>query len=1173
MKKTGFPTVLLLLISTLLASAQNPMLNTRWTAISGSPEAVDWSATCLDNSGQLLTTGNSQNINQGANILTKKYNLDGTLAWQVEWNGATNGSDFGTAIYVQSNSVFVCGATFNLTNQDYDYVVLSYNLSSGVLNWSYTYLDESGGNDIPSDIVCGPAGGVFITGVRQGSTSLADYCTICLNGSGQLQWVRNYDYSSYFDIASKVVINSNNECVVTGGSGTSINNGDICSIKYSLNGDQLVVNRSQNSTLSFDQAFEITKDQSDNLYIVGKTGTSSNGFDIKVIKLNSDLSILWELSHDGYGLNDQGQSIDVDANGNAYITGHLMNDEGHKELVVLKLDAQGTILWEKRKRSAYNGDAAGCQIQEFEGNVYAVGDIKTDLNMDIIAISFDGSGNQRWIRTIDGGTGGNDSGRHARVVNDNYIYISGSVETVDGLQYMDRRFEQWQRLQTVLNDLQGNPVRIKNELVVHFSPSKINTSVIDNKEIIYSSLGDFLTEDAMVAVNTALGIEMKDQKAIKVYKKMTTADSLSTDRLGNIRDMPAHWSSLVVTLPNVLDNELALENLLALNSVVEYAGFNNVYVLNAVPNDNLVTTEQASLIATSNYPSANINIEPAWDISTGNTYIKAGILDSPIYWGHEDFGDGTYSGSKVAGGWDWTTNQPISNIDMEQITSSHATQCAGIIGALRNNQIGIAGIAGGDVDNLGSTGVQLFSLGVILDGATNTELLAEAIVEGAFDTPDFGYGLHIMNMSAGTTTTQNPDVLAALISCYRNNCVFVASRGNSGNTSVNYPASYGDQYVISVGASGTNGKYKDLSNGEENWSSSYGGGMDLIAPGTSAIVTTTVQPQLSNYIAGSGTDCSTGSDLYNCFSGSSASAPHVAGAVALLLSKHHVYQGYANNLAPEDVEYLLEHYATDIVGGPNEYPIGYDEKNGHGRLNAGAAMEKINNPVYRVFHSGLPATIETSEEPEQPLVVEQTTNGIAPGTYDAKRVTITQTFVDNFPDNTEILGVWGRESSVVGTGYSNPYVTVPWATYNFAVIGNTLYTTTVTNCWHIVGVANTDQQMDNWLPAWQNNAATPYSVHLMDHSMVQVDEIDLQNQLVIYPNPAQSSFNLSYTSLNKARNVDINIYNSLGKIVDAIRWTDLGQVLTVDTRKYGSGIYFVRLQIGDQVLVRSLVVE
>jgi len=66
-------------------------------------------------------------------------------------------------------------------------------------------------------------------------------------------------------------------------------------------------------------------------------------------------------------------------------------------------------------------------------------------------------------------------------------------------------------------------------------------------------------------------------------------------------------------------------------------------------------------------------------------------------------------GSVIADGWNYRTNSSI--FSTLNPLDEHGTRVAGIIGAGRNNTIGIAGIAGGD--GLVNPGVRIYSLGVV----------------------------------------------------------------------------------------------------------------------------------------------------------------------------------------------------------------------------------------------------------------------------------------------------------------------------------------------------------------------------------------------------------------------------------------------------------------------------
>jgi hypothetical protein len=190
----------------------------------------------------------------------------------------------------------------------------------------------------------------------------------------------------------------------------------------------------------------------------------------------------------------------------------------------------------------------------------------------------------------------------------------------------------------------------------------------------------------------------------------------------------------------------------------------------------------------------------------------------------------------------------------------------------------------------------------------------------------------------------------------QNGVVNVVSRSNNTNMDPTidqsmpnnrYPQKFDDSWIISVGASGTDGKRlvgpfnTDLG---EYYKSPIGLNLDIIAPGSRANVVSTRSSNLPNTnVYG----------YYRVFNGTSASAPHASGVAALLLS-HYNKPCYSNiNLDPADVEYILQKSATDVSPYVSEE---YDDSTGFGRLNALEALKMIDYPTLQIVHPNEPYT-------------------------------------------------------------------------------------------------------------------------------------------------------------------------------------------------------------------------
>jgi subtilisin family serine protease len=222
-------------------------------------------------------------------------------------------------------------------------------------------------------------------------------------------------------------------------------------------------------------------------------------------------------------------------------------------------------------------------------------------------------------------------------------------------------------------------------------------------------------------------------------------------------------------------------------------------------------------------------------------------------------------------------NDNVTDLD------GHGTMVAGIIAAIANNSLGIAGVA---------PEVKIMPLKVLTSKGGNWIDLNLAIRYAANN------GADIITMSLGGKSSLLFDTFtqAAINYAYQKGCVIVAAAGNDNNSEPFYPAAYDN--VIAVSAINQSDQKAPFSN--------FGSYIDLCAPGVDI---------LSTFI----------NETYAYGSGTSFAAPFVAGVAALLLSKHPY-------LTPQEVAETLYNQAEDLG------ESGWDEYYGWGLVNAYLAV-------------------------------------------------------------------------------------------------------------------------------------------------------------------------------------------------------------------------------------------
>lgn len=492
------------------------------------------------------------------------------------------------------------------------------------------------------------------------------------------------------------------------------------------------------------------------------------------------------------------------------------------------------------------------------------------------------------------------------------------------------------------------PHYVKGEVIIRFASPVLDSSFIDNTNLHYGPLCEVVTDTALLnemgqLLELPQGEDICDCHLVKVFPRLTTEELCITTLDGDPLYIPPYWTTML--LKNCTDgkNELAVSA--GLDSIsagrIVYAHPNFAGTGDADCEDPLCG-EQHSLWDTPNpdYPEeASINILPAWDHSAGKPETKVGVFDSGIFYQHEDFG----YGAVVEESWDFVNGNSQNVITTSEDLASHGTRGAGIIGAIRGNGIGVAGIAGGDT---GSSGITLLGLRV-LDASNRwaTSDYADALMffVQAAGSPMFELANNSLALPDDGSTSNDVESLEEAVNlAFRAGVALVASRGNGfpGEelTAAQYPCSFDDEIFICVGSTGTDGQWKDDGNGDpsypgpgdDEYASLYGEPMDLLAPGSGGLIHTT-----TNVDQG-----------YGGHTGTSAAAPHATGVAALLVSASEQVR-----LSVEDLEHIMQYTADDL-----ETPF-YDQRTGWGRLNAGSAMEFIQEN--RVLHfSAEPDVVE-----------------------------------------------------------------------------------------------------------------------------------------------------------------------------------------------------------------------
>ncbi len=426
--------IFILLFSMLLSNnlISQIYLTEDWVQTSGIPDTVDYSACKVDGSGNVYVTTNTISATEKANILTTKYNSSGVVQWQVEKDNADE-NDYGSAIEVDgSGNVYVGAATWVDGTNKYDYLVIKYN-SSGTQQWTATYNGAGNFYDIPTDILVDGSGNVYVTGASYGSGTLSDFCTIKYNSSGTTQWNSRYDYSSDQDIAAIIKEAPSGRIYIVGASENAPGVWDFAAIKYNQStGAQLAVNRNSASGSGFDQVFSADVDASGNIYLAGRASVVDEGFNLRTVKIDTALSVVWARNRDFALLDDEAHGVVVDLDNNVYVTGWVTNADGTKSFETLKYNSSGTLQWHQEESSPNGGlDTYALKISSVtDGNIVVAGNIDNGASLDFLTVIYNEDGDRLWMEQYDSPNKDDDKVNYVKADVDGVFYVGGKSYSI-----------------------------------------------------------------------------------------------------------------------------------------------------------------------------------------------------------------------------------------------------------------------------------------------------------------------------------------------------------------------------------------------------------------------------------------------------------------------------------------------------------------------------------------------------------------------------------------------------------------------------------------------------------------------------------------------------------------------------------------------------------------------
>lgn len=500
-----------------------------------------------DTEGNVYVTGYNTSGYSQADMVTVKYNSLGEYQWGKSYYNPNVG---------YANEIGMCIATYSNAGSDYIYAAGEVNYSGYTYYIAVVKYDENGNqkwvkgialapfgfNMILRKIIADEEGNVYVTGgsdktflVKLDSSGNTKISATYINPSGYIYGKGNdiqvsnggdiyvfgqitnssisvripfimktdsagiQQYFNYLpavthnlgDIEGKIKISASGN-LYAGCRG----NTDYKIIKYNSSGDTLWTRRYNGVSNGQDYFNALDIDPEENVYATGRV----NGLygDIGTVKYDSSGVFQWIQTIGGSGgWDDEGKDIEIDSDGNAFVTGYIDNSPGGR-FITLKYNPAGTLLWSREYDFAPSDyEYAIALTIDNNGNAISAGIAGYTTISDYATLKYNSAGTLQWAKKFNASQISTDAVNSIAGDKNGNIYAVGRVRTTqfgDNIQlvkYNSAGVKKWDfnlgGSYTSSQDMEdaGNDVTVDQSGNVYITGT-MHVSVLTNKRDVYT---------------------------------------------------------------------------------------------------------------------------------------------------------------------------------------------------------------------------------------------------------------------------------------------------------------------------------------------------------------------------------------------------------------------------------------------------------------------------------------------------------------------------------------------------------------------------------------------------------------------------------------------------------------------------------------------------------------
>jgi uncharacterized delta-60 repeat protein len=282
-------------------------------------------------------------------------------------------------------------------------------------------------SEVTGGAAVAPDGATYLTGFTTSFDPFGEeeVFVVKLAADGSLAWQRTWEGPDQFanDRGTEVAVAPDGSVYVTGS--TLGQRGDVLLLKFSSDGALLWQRRWDGGGTERGESVAVGSDGS--IYVTGGTNSFGDSH-LLVLRFAPDGTLTWQKIWGPA----TGDGIDIGQDGNIFVTGTRARPGAvtGADVVLLKLDTAGTLIWQSAYSASEIVDARGGLAVASDGSTYVAGTVQEATQkvvVDAILVKFAPDGGLLWDRSWGGRSG--DTGEGVTVLPDGTAALAGNTNS------------------------------------------------------------------------------------------------------------------------------------------------------------------------------------------------------------------------------------------------------------------------------------------------------------------------------------------------------------------------------------------------------------------------------------------------------------------------------------------------------------------------------------------------------------------------------------------------------------------------------------------------------------------------------------------------------------------------------------------------------------------------